>query len=634
MGSAGDRRRVRRGVLSSGRGAHAAQAASIVAALLIVAGVYLGTYAIHDVRTAVGSDTPQAVWRSNVVAQLGLDGLPAPGPNVIDAGVDRPGLPIVVAVVAGIGGVSPAEIAFGLPAAAAAALALAAGAFAIGVLRRPVWLMGVVVLLVGASANVDLFAAGYFDNLLAAVVLLGGFTLLLLPSTGGAGLAGGGLLLAGAAAFHWPIASFAALLLLATAVWTAAAGRDRATAVRLAAGVGIGAVAGWIVLALAPGRLLSPQLPDRTELLEKLNRLYPIVSVPIVVALAIAGLVLLRAADGPVPAGRRLLTVWALTGAASVVAIEVGVDLPAHRLVAFALAVPILAAVAVGGLIRAGARVRPAAALGLGILGASVVIGAVVLTATSWWDRPPAIPDARLPALQQLAGVVDATSAGTKVVVVVDAPRLPVHGATTAIRRIRALIDPSRVGDVHVFVGDPGDALAGRQTERPSEPAFTHDADLVWPSVRSVLPHDPVVIVSGLYFRSVAHVAATHPEADAVDGLVVFRGSIPKVSLAYRVGPRARVIAPETAAIFFAIVLFAGIGWAWFLTREAWLRAGLAPALGLGGLALAGIIADRLGVSVGSRAGAWGVTLVVGAAGWAAVAVTRLGRGSQARSVR
>jgi hypothetical protein len=174
-----------------------------VAAVLVVAGVFVSTYAIHDFVVAVGSDTPQAVWRSNVVSELGLDGLPEPGPNVLDAGVDRPGLPLVLAILHGLFGVAPEASAYGLPAGAAAALALAAGAFAIGVLRRPLWSFGLVALLAGASVNVDLFAAGYFDSLFAAVVLLGAFVLLLESEAGTRTAVGGAALLAAGTLFHW-----------------------------------------------------------------------------------------------------------------------------------------------------------------------------------------------------------------------------------------------------------------------------------------------------------------------------------------------------------------------------------------------------------------------------------------------
>jgi hypothetical protein len=189
---------------------------------------------------------------------------------------------------------------------------------------------------------------------------------------------------------------------------------------------------------------------------------------------------------------------------------------------------------------------------------------------------------------------------------------------TAAIRRIRALMDPARVADVHIFLGRPEDALAGRNSERPEDPEFTRDSDLVWPAVAPVLDDGPVVIVSGLFFKNVAAVAAAHPEASRAHGLVVFGGRIAQpVS---EVAPHGFGEAVRTALLLFTSVLVAGLGWAWWLLPpRPMLRPGLAPALGLGALGLAGFVADRVGLKVGSAGAAWGVLAAVTALGWALV---------------
>jgi hypothetical protein len=611
--------------------ARAAARLFAAAAVIVIAAIFLSTYGVHDFEWAVGSDTTQAVWRSNVVSELGLDGLPEPGPNVIDAGVDRPGLPLLMALQHGLFGVSPAEGAFGLPAAAGAGLALAAGAFAVGVLGRSPLVFGAVAVLVGASVNVDLFAAGYFDNLLAAVALVGAFALLLQPDRAWPGMIGGSALLAAGALYHWPVAAFAAGIVLATGLWTVVASRDaegRAIAFRLVAGVGAGAAMGWILLWLAPGGLLSPELPDRGELLDKLARLYPVAVVPLVVVLVVGGLLALRGVRGTALAGRRLLIVWVITAAGGVSLIAAGRDIPAHRLVAFAIAVPILAGVALGALITvADRRWGVVAAIGAGALAVAVMAGAATLTLSSWLARPPAVDPAHVPGLRAVAATVDAAPSGRPVVLVVDAPGLPGHGVTPAIRRVRASIDPARVDDVHIFLGRPDDALAGRRTERPDDPSFTADADVVWPAVSPVLDDDPVVIVSGLFYKDVASVVAAHPDADRTHGLIVFRGSIGSAST--ETPPHGLESAIRTALLLFATVFLAGLGWAWSIVPSRTLvRAGMAPAIGLAALALAGFAADRLGLSVGSAEVSWGVLIAVALAGWVPFLVgwTRRGR--------
>jgi hypothetical protein len=646
MGPAGERRRLRRELLSlaaratgmrqdarvEGDQAFARTARLIAAvAVLVVAGIFVSTYAVHDFVVAVGSDTAQAVWRSNVVSELGLEGLPDPGPNVLDAGVDRPGLPLLLAILHGLFDVSPAASAFGLPAAAAAALALAAGAFATGVLGRPLWSFGLVAVLAGASVNVDLFAAGYFDSLVASVVLLGAFVLLLAPDAGARTDVGGAALLAAGALFHWPFAAFAAGLLLATAAWIVVAStpRDRSPGIRIAIGVAAGAVAGWVLLTLAPGRLLSPQLPDRGELLVKLSRLYPGPAIPVVVTLAVGGLVALRGVRETPLAGRRLLTLWALTAGGGVVLIEAGMEVPAHRLVALAIAVPILAGVALATVLAAaGSSRRVWLAVGAGVLAAAVVVGGAGLTASSWLERRASVDAGHLSALEVVVATVETAPPGRPVVVVVDSPRQPVHGVTPAIRRIRALMDPARVADVHIFLGRPEDALAGRRTERPEDPEFTRDSDLVWPAVAPVLDDDPVVIVSGLFYKGIAEVVAAHPEASRAHGLVAF--GVPIGQPQPEVEPHGFGEAVRTALLLFATVFVAGLGWSWWLLApRPLLRTGMAPALGLGALGLAGFVADRLGLKVGSAGAAWGVLAAATAVGWMLVLLRA--RGIRAR---
>ncbi len=606
-----------------------------VAAVAIVIGLFCSTYARADRLTPVGSDTLQDVWRARVVAAGGLDALPTSGPNAVNGSVDRPGLPLLMALLHGIDGTGVETIAFGLPAAAGAALALAAGAFGVGVLGRPGWTLGLFALVVGTSVQTEFLSAGYFDNLCAAVVLMGAFALLFRGSDigdeGWRTWAGGlGLLTAGAL-FHWQFALYSAGLLLAVAVWTwlrpgvrRAAHALSPSAMRIGTAAGAGAVLSVALLALDPVRLLGPAIPVRRVIIAKLSRLYPLPVVPVVIALAVAGVLFLRGVRGSRLQGRRFLVAWGTSAGLAVLLLAGGSNLPAHRAVAFAFAVPILATLAIERLLspsRAGERLALKTAGR--VAGVLLLIGGVVLTGSSWLARRSPIDAGSLAALNRVASTVDAIPTTRPVVVVVDAPEQADFGIATAVRRIRALIDPAHVPQVRFFLGDAADALAARPTERPSDPTFTALADKLWPAVGPVLRRDPVIVVAGRYDHSLGAIEAAHPGAARAPGLVVFRGSVgPRPAISR--GPGLRT-ALAMALFVFLVIALVGLGWAFSVGPDPLgLRLALAPALGTGALALGAFGADRWGALVGSRADAWAVVAGVGIAGWLPWTVRRI----------
>src|ERR687897_966093 len=70
----------------------------VAGVILVPSFLFLGRYAIEGTGIApAGSDTPQHVWRSAVVARLGLDALPPyeGDAHALLTNADRPGLPLV-----------------------------------------------------------------------------------------------------------------------------------------------------------------------------------------------------------------------------------------------------------------------------------------------------------------------------------------------------------------------------------------------------------------------------------------------------------------------------------------------------------------------------------------------------------
>jgi hypothetical protein len=110
-----------------------ALAVGLAACVVVPCLVFLGRYAVSGTGVApAGSDTSQHVWRSEVVAGLGLDAVPAfdGRSQALNTNADRPGLPLVLSALSAFTGAEVRDLAYVFPAVAAAAIALAAAAFA------------------------------------------------------------------------------------------------------------------------------------------------------------------------------------------------------------------------------------------------------------------------------------------------------------------------------------------------------------------------------------------------------------------------------------------------------------------------------------------------------------------------
>jgi len=611
----------------------------VVVPAVAVMGLFLAQYFVHDYAVPVGSDTAQGIWRAQVVTEIGLDGLPPSGPALLDASTDRPGLPVTMALLHSATGLDAMHLSFVLPAVVAAAIALAAGAFAVAVLAEPRWTFSVYAVLVGASVNVELMAAGYFDNLLAAAAVMAACVAVLLAVDGRRGGVLAVVLLAGATLFHWMFAAFfvglLGLLWLALLPRSLRDHRDGAPmsetpAARLAAIVlGAGAL-GAAGLAASPGGFVVSTGPARGEVLDKLGRLAPLAALVPAAVLSVAGAWFLRGTSRR-RWGRLLLVLWAGSAVVAAAAVALGARLPAHRAAAFSLAVPLLCAAGLVGIARRiggtsgseasgagaseggrGPTMRQVVAAGLVVL---VVGGSVVVAASSWFARPPYVNELRQRQVEQIVATVDGVEQGRSVVLVVDAPSLPGYGATPAIRRVRAALDPTRVDDVHVFIGEPEDLFAGRPTDRPEDPDFSAASREVFEASRERVTADPVAVVARLYNKDFDAIARNYPEASTSDGLLAIGASIPAEISAPPAAPSAPMLILGAVAVG-AVLALVGLGWSWTLiAARAADRIALAPAVGLAVCALVGTAADRFGVAIGSFGG-FAVLLAAAIAGW------------------
>jgi hypothetical protein len=612
----------------------------------------LSVYAAKGFASPVASDMLKYVWRSDLAGSLGLGAIARVPPGTT-LNADRPAFPILASLLHAAVGTSAFRLAFVVSPVAAVLIGLAAGALAVDAVGEPAWSRPVYALAVGGSVNVALISLGYLDNLLVAAVVLACAACALTAVDGRGGSVAAGLLLAGAAAVHWAFAAVFALILAVLAVVLlpeslrarrrpgGLLGSPSARLLGIAAG---GAVGGGALLLLAPS-LPKPPLGGHNSFLDKLGLDAPAYRFEALGPAAGAG----AAAMAFPPVLRRLrglalLLVWALSAPAAVVALYLGFGMPAHRLIAFALPVPMLAAGLVVGVARGAGRLRRVGRP----LGAIVVLAGLAASALLahgvWFDRAHPVWDVyplrTYPATQEQA-YAQAEAAGSYVkrfgdgrpVVYVIQPSptgnsLAIGVAAAGI--IRDALPPEELPTTAFFLGRVEDLLAGRQTIQARNPRFDRVASRFWQGVGAVGP-DPIVIQLGAFNPSPAARRAAASARIVSPGVHVFRGPRPPAEIP-AVPPPTR---PSTLSLAFLTVgivaglAAAGAGWAAALLPGGWLlRASLAPALGLVVLSIAGLLADRGGLRLG---GGGGVAVLAGSTllGWA-LALGRRKHGSTA----
>lgn len=423
-------------------------------------GFYVATYLRHRFAVPLGWDSPGYAWRTRVAKAVGVGALPSalPDPGPFNPG--RPGFPIVGGIVSSLSGADPLRVTAVMPAVMAAAPTLAWGATARILLRWKGWRALAVALFVGMSPFVvhAIGIEGYQDAAMALAVWSAAVLCALLATRDGRAVGPAVVLVGAAGTIHWSfipvtlaILGLTALAFLPTALrarrrgWRAVA---RTPTVRLLAiGVAGAAIAALWILVLLPApiphaRLVVPQL------LDKLTRDLPQLGLWFILPLAAVGAISLAGdersepeADHDRPADeaalRRTAFLWltlawcevALLAVAAVWAL--GWAIPGHRVLAFCVALPALAAV---GLVwlgdRAAALLRRTVAVACLVVLAGLVLSAV-WAQRAWFAYHPVMRAATV------AEAAAASSALERAYAIGSSPRPSAMGRRCPSRRAR-----------------------------------------------------------------------------------------------------------------------------------------------------------------------------------------------------
>jgi hypothetical protein len=593
----------------------------------------------------LGWDSPGYAWRTRLARSVGAGALPSnlPYPGPFNPG--RPAFPVVGGIVASLSGTDPLRVTEVIPAVMAAATALAWGAMVRIILGWTGWRAVSVALFVGMSPFVvhAIGIEGYQDAAMALAVWSAAVLCVLLAVRDGRAVGPAVVLVGAAGTIHWSfvpvtlaILCLTALAFLPTAVRARRGGRRatvRTPTVRLLAiGVAGAAIAALWIVVLLPSGLPHARL-EVAQLLDKFRRDLPQLGLWFVLPLAAIGAVSLAGEDrserDPGSADdegalRRTAFLWltlawcevALLAVAAVYVLRWAI--PGHRVLAFCVALPALAAV---GLVWLGERAAAVLRRSAAVAGAVVVAGLVLSAAwaqRAWLTYHPVMRAATV------AEAMSASSSLERARIPDDRPVIFVlddHGAYAwsrtwiAAHTIRAELAPSRLTHAYFYVGTPENMLSGRSTTQPPtgsplsagiDPA-TYEAlsSTYFAAVQPVLSHSPVILMLASTNPSFPEWTHKNPANLVAPGVAVLQGASPS-SLTGNVQRRApSVAAPSPIALIglallaAAIVSLVGAGWTvtllgrWF---DAWAAAALAPAVGTGILVLGAVALGRLGV--------------------------------------
>jgi hypothetical protein len=604
--------------------------------VVTLAGVYLWLYLRQPVSVPVGFDTPKYIWRANLVAEEGVDALPGSTPSWFRENADRPGYPVLAGLIRGSTGVTPFELAFVLPAAMAVLIGLGAGTFALRGLREADWAFPFYAVGVGASVNVALTAVGLADNLIVDALIVATAATAAVVAAGQGGGAAALLLLTAAALVHWPFALVFLLVLAAVGValvpesfvrWRRGERAVQTPAARLGALVGVAGATMGAAMALAPA---LPELPRAGfgQFTRKLRALVPLYRLPFVGPLAVAGAAALAfPRDRARLRGLILAVVWAGTAVAAVALLALGVKTAAHRVLAFALGIPILAVAAVVGAVRVLERIRPALApVGYLLAGAAVAVGAGLAT-DAWSTRDRSwMPIPQLIQARQAGEYLEAVDNQGPVIFLInpfaERPGSPVE---LAFRVLRAGLPGDQVASAHVYLGDPNELLAGRATLRPENRAYNKVSRRHFRDVEPLLDAHSIVLLLAS-FNEGRTPGEEEVGNEVAPGISVLQGPTPE-GLTLDPPALPQPVSAQSLIANLALVLgllwLSGLGWARSLLPLSWPeRVALAPALGMAALVVGGLLVGRLGLGGVAPAGI-PVTAGIIVLGWVPFLVAR-----------
>jgi hypothetical protein len=548
----------------------------IVGAVLLLAWPVTIALARHD-GAPVGADTPVYVWWARLVGAAGSSSVAM-----------RPGLPSVTATVSASLGVPETVAVAGLGCALVAMVGLCGGALLrAGGERSRTALIGLG--LTGLFAGY--LASGHLSNAASAAlfVLALAFVLDARPRS----IVSASLLLGAAGLAHPDFLWVALSIVLAAVAWSIV-GHERREAVALAVSGVVGAAVAWLGLMAASAGGSAFDVPTsldvflmQTDQLGRLHALFLERFRPKVAGYALwvwIPLSALAARRLDRPLGRLLLS-WVGVTIVGVVVGLVWQPFPPHRIVAFAMCLPLLAAIGTAAV----AERAPRYAIWI-IAGVIVFVAA---TATIAWvaaPRPFRDPSAVL-ATAAAAQVAQTPSGPT----VVDLPDDANRTAVAVIRwtnLLRAAVPPDRIRDVVVRFPPPS----------------ADDADQ-----------------TALWLSTEAQIRDTFAGASIHE--------LPPITAPASAGPAGSVAALLAAATgWIAICGIVGSGWTYAAGLRGVQLLERSVGVGMAGLILAGSLVGRTGSLLGQRSTAIGLIVGVGVVGGiAAIASRTVGRPPVAR---
>lgn len=614
--------------------------AAVLAAFGLALSLFLFYFAVYRVRgydLPIGFDAPWYVWRAQFVADAGLGPL---GTNV------RPGHALLSSLLGAVTGRSHLQLAVLLPLLLVSVFALGLGGFWREAIDRSSWGWLVPVAVSGTLLGTTRLVGENVANLLLLALAVAALVPLARRVGGRSGFWGSIALLIAAGLAHWLfLAVVLAILVTAAAFGIPGSLRARRAGVRAArtesgAVVSVVAVVAVGTVGLIQGILRSPfrtfeieEDPGRflPKLRTDIRRLVP----PLVAPPAIAGAVDLlrtprtasRSAGERRDPGRgfalRLLAAWTLVGAVGIAFGAISLDLPPHRFLALVVAVPGAICIAAGialvarGLAR-GARggVATATVAAFCFAGVSAVAAPGAL---SWYREGPGlwIDESALREASAASDYVESLPYGQPVVFLVGPFGL---AGTLSVplkeRIIRVGLEADRQKDLHLFVGEPEDALAGRRSVIQGE--ATNRAVLrYWLDVREVLPlRPPILVLRALAGPQFAAAVGELGAPELAPGVALLRGASSTgsgtvVPLREKGAPAPEAVPTIEAGLAWAAALLillslAGLGW-----TRVFLGPGVppavfvctAPAVGTAVLILGALLATTVGIPLGGPGG-------------------------------
>jgi hypothetical protein len=611
-----------------------------------------GIYAIGRFPMPVGWDTPRYLDQVSLVATRGLTHVPTALPFPSSTLASRAGFPVLVLSLAGAMHTSTFVTAATFPPSVAIAIALAAGAFLSWSLRGDHWTFGLAALVVGVSAMVVrlYLPETYSDSMTAMALVTAGMLPALSYLRDGRGFLAAAPLIGAAGVAHGPLfALFIGVLVLVALTYAPESYRTWKAGTTKAGATPAGRLATLLGAAVA-----LPNTPHqiRSEYMTKLREDLSLYWFPLTIPLAAIGasaaagwrrMPLVRApnGEGEPPETRfamgfllRVSIVWAAVTVVMIVAFLAGMDLPAHRFLAFFLPLPLLVAIgvlAIAGVVeRRSARRDPRTARRTGVTVA--VAGLAILTLLGGFDLYVQIVHRRGAEWLTVAKVRDSATASAyldaagvpvtaPVVFVFDKPD-PRSNLPEMTYVMRSALSPERMQSVHVYLGTPENFAARRPTYQPDDPTYDFTEGEYWPGVEKVLSQRPVALMLETFNPAFARVAAAHPDWVVGPGVIALGGGKPGVTVAAAAIP-ADVSNPLAGVVYgigtIALLFLVGGGWALSLLpagTRGFEALALSPAFGIAGILLAGVVLDTvLGVRLRGVGGALAVLvpLVVGA---------------------